>query len=993
MSSSEDRDGFNTNPLPSPQRSPSMSRTMRIPSKSKSRTCLDDALFEAKPDMKRSKSDENIKSAMNDLTLVSPHSLETKSPVTPSVNKVKNPLIRLFLPRRRSDDIMHSSTTDLSTGTKSLKKSAPSKIGKKSKQKFEEKLADFFLDLEHEEVSTDDKTTTLLFSLFREIDKLDTWSSKKEQKSIQWDDISRKDFDHHHKGIFDTRCRTEGYQFEFGSNAASNGDNLIEESEKGIQFYKDHFFGKDHSNFVSDGEDDKLIGPVCISLEEPDGSTEDKKALLRTKKGNERFLIPSQHCNSTKDMIKYIRNSNYLGDLKLTEVANQDFHAKLLEFENQLIVTRYKFGLLYVKEGQTDENDMFSNSEMSSDLQEFMEFLGEKIELKGWTGYRGGLNVKEGVTGSHSVFTRFRNEFDIMFHVSTLLPFQKSDIQRVERKRHLGNDVVLIVFKEGNTPFDPTCIKSQFNHVFIVIQVDKRTSKYSNSTHYRVAISCKPGVVPFGPYLPNPAVFEKNDQFREFILTKLINAERAAMKAPDFKGKLVRTCKDLLYDMAIEWSSKAKRGKKASISFLKALDQITHSKQHDTSIEVSTDDDTYVDFSDMSDQEMESEPVFHSEVDHQTTEFKWEISPEQKIEFQKEFDQIVENDKLMTGLQAATLFISTGLSKLELTKIWALSDIDADRHLDLHEFGVARFLISARMKGYEIPSILPESLDKPGQIKWNLTPNQKAEYRRQFDRADKDGDGIISGTEAAHLFLPMGLPTNELAKIWAIADINKDRKMHFNEYVVANLLVKARLAGDPIPATLPGRLIRLMEDLDSIQDPLPIDLSPKMILKDGPKPPKQQTKVTKSFIIGTLEEADRKGWKIGMKNQRLSASMSLLPVANRKNSVNLELLEPKKCRVNISMIAIFGKEKELYSYLAEEAVKQNGGVKVEVFQDVKDARQFHICAKFPTREDYKEWEKVLKTDVFQKLVQETPNTVSLKKVKNQPNKKNETIGN
>ena len=36
---------------------------------------------------------------------------------------------------------------------------------------------------------------------------------------------------------------------------------------------------------------------------------------------------------------------------------------------------------------------------------------------------------------------------------------------QVERKRHLGNDVVVIVFRESDCtePFDPLKIKSQFN--------------------------------------------------------------------------------------------------------------------------------------------------------------------------------------------------------------------------------------------------------------------------------------------------------------------------------------------------------------------------------------------------------------------------------------------------------------------------------------------------------------------------------------------------
>jgi hypothetical protein len=35
---------------------------------------------------------------------------------------------------------------------------------------------------------------------------------------------------------------------------------------------------------------------------------------------------------------------------------------------------------------------------------------------------------------------------------------------QIERKRHLGNDILMIVFKEGNgPPFSPNTITSEFN--------------------------------------------------------------------------------------------------------------------------------------------------------------------------------------------------------------------------------------------------------------------------------------------------------------------------------------------------------------------------------------------------------------------------------------------------------------------------------------------------------------------------------------------------
>lgn len=56
-----------------------------------------------------------------------------------------------------------------------------------------------------------------------------------------------------------------------------------------------------------------------------------------------------------------------------------------------------------------------------------------------------------------------------MFHVSTLLPYERHDPQKLQRKRHIGNDIVCVVFLEAdNTSFSPACIKSHFLHTFIL---------------------------------------------------------------------------------------------------------------------------------------------------------------------------------------------------------------------------------------------------------------------------------------------------------------------------------------------------------------------------------------------------------------------------------------------------------------------------------------------------------------------------------------------
>lgn len=134
----------------------------------------------------------------------------------------------------------------------------------------------------------------------------------------------------------------------------------------------------------------------------------------------------------------------------------------------KLVPRHYKFGVIFARGGQTTDDEYLNNSQGSEAFDKFMGAMAKKIELKGWPGYPGGLDVVHGQTGKYAYFTKFR-DYDIMFHVSTCLPHVSGDDQQLEKKRHIGNDVVVIVFQDGDTPIAPSTIKSYFNHVFIIV--------------------------------------------------------------------------------------------------------------------------------------------------------------------------------------------------------------------------------------------------------------------------------------------------------------------------------------------------------------------------------------------------------------------------------------------------------------------------------------------------------------------------------------------
>ncbi|XP_067095439.1 rap1 GTPase-activating protein 1-like isoform X3 [Osmerus mordax] len=214
----------------------------------------------------------------------------------------------------------------------------------------------------------------------------------------------------------------------------------------------------------------------------------------------------------------------------------------IVTFDEHVISNNFKFGVIYQKFGQTSEEELFGNSEESPAFTEFLEFIGEKVDLHDFKGFRGGLDVTHGQTGTESVYHNYRNK-EVMFHVSTKLPFTEGDTQQLQRKRHIGNDIVAILFQEESTPFVPDMIASNFLHAYVVVQV---VNPCSENVLYKVSVTARDDVPFFGPALPDPAIFRKGPEFHEFLFTKLINAEYACYKAEKFAKLEERTRSALL---------------------------------------------------------------------------------------------------------------------------------------------------------------------------------------------------------------------------------------------------------------------------------------------------------------------------------------------------------------------------------------------------------------------------------------------------------------
>jgi hypothetical protein len=172
--------------------------------------------------------------------------------------------------------------------------------------------------------------------------------------------------------------------------------------------------------------------------------------------------------------------------------------------------------------------------------------MAERIELRGWQGYRGDLDVKTDSTGTHSWFSSV-DGVDIMFHVSTELPSGEDELQQLGKKRRIGNDLGVIIFQDGGTFVPP--IVSQLLHVYTVvspIEVDGRE-------FYRVEMSQKAGVEMCSPPLDAPySLYPATPAFKRLLTYKIVNAQLAAMRSPFLSRKIFEPSKRALLEELVK---------------------------------------------------------------------------------------------------------------------------------------------------------------------------------------------------------------------------------------------------------------------------------------------------------------------------------------------------------------------------------------------------------------------------------------------------------
>ena len=168
------------------------------------------------------------------------------------------------------------------------------------------------------------------------------------------------------------------------------------------------------------------------------------------------------------------------------------------------VIDTHKVGIMYVAPGQTTEAEILRNAHGSPAYTRFLEGLGRLINLRGQLDvYAGGLDPDE--DGEHA-YAWWDDIGQILYHTATMMPPpSENDPGCTNKKRHIGNDYVRIVWNDSGLPYRFDTLSTQFQFVNIVIEPHSlgAIAAFSNNFHeneyFKVTVQGAEGMMEFTP--------------------------------------------------------------------------------------------------------------------------------------------------------------------------------------------------------------------------------------------------------------------------------------------------------------------------------------------------------------------------------------------------------------------------------------------------------------------------------------------------------------
>ncbi|XP_032386507.1 epidermal growth factor receptor substrate 15-like 1 isoform X4 [Etheostoma spectabile] len=236
---------------------------------------------------------------------------------------------------------------------------------------------------------------------------------------------------------------------------------------------------------------------------------------------------------------------------------------------------------------------------------------------------------------------------------------------------------------------------------------------------------------------------------------------------------------------------------------------------------------------------------------------QWAIRSDEKGKFEGIFESLSPVNGLLSGDKVRPVLINSKLPLDALGKIWDLSDVDKDGHLDKDEFTVAMHLVYRAMEKEPVPTTLPTSLIPPSKrkksagtlpgavavlpslsglmggpaplkeslrstpplasatlfststvnfspkhsfksssppvVNWVVPVADRELYDEIFKKTDSDNDGLVNGTEVIEIFMQSSLSQTMLAQIWGLADTKQTGKLTREQFSLAMYLIQQKV--------------------------------------------------------------------------------------------------------------------------------------------------------------------------------------------------------
>nr|KAF6479842.1 epidermal growth factor receptor pathway substrate 15 like 1 [Molossus molossus] len=245
-------------------------------------------------------------------------------------------------------------------------------------------------------------------------------------------------------------------------------------------------------------------------------------------------------------------------------------------------------------------------------------------------------------------------------------------------------------------------------------------------------------------------------------------------------------------------------------------------------------------------------PKFHDTssplmVTPPSAEAHWAVRVEEKAKFDGIFESLLPINGLLSGDKVKPVLMNSKLPLDVLGRVWDLSDIDKDGHLDRDEFAVAMHLVYRALEKEPVPTVLPPSLIPPSKrkktvfpgavpvlpaspppkdslrstpshgsvsslnstgslspkhsikqtqptVNWVVPVADKMRFDEIFLKTDLDLDGFVSGQEVKEIFIHSGLNQNLLAHIWALADTRQTGKLSKDQFALAMYFIQQKVS-------------------------------------------------------------------------------------------------------------------------------------------------------------------------------------------------------